>query len=169
MIFRFFVVCFFLVCGFVYIFFSKDNIDYGPINLTDQSCCVDEMILMEWSGPKAQIVWKDNKRTFYCDVKEIFYEIFNDILRNRIRHIYVQDFSGLDWDAYFDKWILAEDAVYVIDSNKKGAMNLSYVPFSNTDKAVLFMEKNGGILLKFYDINRDVFDSSYKKNMSRVS
>lgn len=167
MIYKIFFV-FLVSIFFVFKYFSfDDNSNIGPVNLTTQTCSIDEMILMEWNGPKAQILWKNNKRTFYCDVKEIFYEVLNDVSKGRIKFIYVQDFSNLSWGAYPDKWIKAEDAFFVIDSFKKGAMNLSYVPFSDKKSAELFILENSGILLKFNDINMDVFNSSYKKNMLR--
>ncbi|HIH2762641.1 MAG TPA: nitrous oxide reductase accessory protein NosL [Candidatus Azoamicus sp. MARI] len=139
---------------------NKNNI-ISPININkNHICACDSMILIDYNGPKAQIIWTDENRSYYCEVREIFYEVNDKIKSKRIKKIFVQDFSNLEWGSYTDKWIDAEQAVYVIDSNKDGAMGVTYVPFNNIDSAKNFMKENGGILLNFNQINTHVLTSS---------
>ena len=118
------------------------------------------MIIVNYNGPKAQIIWKDGKRSFYCEVREAFYEYLDKVRGKQILFFYVQDFSNIEWGSYVDKWILASDAFYVIDSKKDGAMGLTYVPFSDYAFASKFLNLYGGKIVKFCDINSDVLSSS---------
>lgn len=148
---------------------SNDKIDVSPLNLNKNHICAsDNMIIINYNGPKAQILWNDNSRSFYCEVKEAFYDNLDKIKRKNIKAFYVQDFSDLKWGSYLDKWILAKDAYYVIDSNKDGAMGITYVPFSNFDFANAFLKENGGKLIKFDDITFEVLFNSSKLLKNRL-
>lgn len=136
-----------------------DDIEPKNINKT-HICACDSMILVDYNGPKAQIIWTDKTRSYYCEVREIFYEINDKIKSKRIKKIFVQDFSNLEWGSYNDKWIEAKLAYYVIDSKKDGAMGVTYVPFSDLDAANKFIQKNEGQLLKFEQINNNILMSS---------
>jgi len=161
-IFSFFVL-FFISCT------SNTNIKIEPINLTNEhSCDCDGMVIVEYKGPKAQILWKNGKRTLYCEVKEAFFEILDDVKGKRVSAIFVQDFSNISWGSYVDKWMKAEDAYYIIDSDKDGAMGITYVPFSIIDEALEFKENNNGKLLNFKDIDIDVLFNSNELMKTRM-
>ncbi len=135
--------------------------DISAINIDKTHICAcDSMILIDYNGPKAQIVWTDKNRSYYCEVREIFYEINDTIKNKRIKKIFVQDFSNIKWGSYIDKWIEAEKAYYVVDSKKDGAMGVTYVPFSNIESAKSFMTEYGGKLLKFNQIDKHVLSLS---------
>jgi copper chaperone NosL len=158
---RFYIFIFIFVIGVALLFFDFKSEESLPVNLNKtHSCASDGMIILNYNGPKAQILWKDGTRSFYCEVKEAFYD-FLDISKNRmIKGFFVQDFSYLEWGSYFDKWILAKDAFYVIDSSKNGAMGITYVPFSKDDAAIKFFLENGGVIVKFSDIDFNVLSHS---------
>lgn len=140
---------------------KKTDKEILPININStHTCTFDSMTLIEYNGPKAQIVWKDKKRSYYCEAREIFYEITDNIKNKQIKKIFVQDFSNLEWGSYINNWIEAEKAYYVIDSTKDGAMGVTYVPFSNLDCAKNFMKKYGGKILNYKSINNDILTSS---------
>ncbi|HIH2762311.1 MAG TPA: nitrous oxide reductase accessory protein NosL, partial [Candidatus Azoamicus sp.] len=64
----------------------------SPININkNHICACDSMILIDYNGPKAQIIWKDGNRSYYCEVREIFYEINDKIKKKQIKKIFVQD------------------------------------------------------------------------------
>lgn len=140
---------------------EKNKADILPININKHHICAcDSMIILDYNGPKAQIIWKDKSRSYYCEVREIFYEINNKTKNKMINKIFVQDFSNLQWGSYIDKWIEAENAYYVIDSNKDGAMGVTYVPFSNIESAKNFIKEYEGLLLNFNQIDTNVLTLS---------
>lgn len=140
---------------------EKNKADILPININKYHICAcDSMIILDYNGPKAQIIWKDKSRSYYCEVREIFYEINNKTKNKMINKIFVQDFSNLQWGSYIDKWIEAENAYYVIDSNKDGAMGVTYVPFSNIESAKNFIKEYEGLLLNFNQIDTNVLTLS---------
>lgn len=142
--------------------FKKENINEEiPLNINkNHICACDSMIIIDYKGPKAQIIWKDKTRSYYCEVREIFYEINDKIKKKMIKKIFVQDFSNLDWGSYTDKWIEAQEAYYVIDSNKDGAMGVTYVPFSKLEDAKKFKKENKGQILKYDQITETILAKS---------
>lgn len=151
-----------IVCVFsFFLFFKSSDEDVYPVNLNKSHICAcDGMILINYNGPKAQILWKDGSRSFYCEVKEAFYDYLDSIKSKRIKAFFVQDFSYLDWGSYIDKWILAKEVVYVIDSSKDGAMGITYVPFSKLDYANKFFLLYGGKMVKFDEIDLNILSIS---------
>ncbi len=157
--FIFIFVC--LIFSFSVLFFKDSVRNIEPeILKREHSCASDGMVIIDYKGPKAQILWKNNARTFYCEVREAFFESLDFVKRKNILAVFVQDFSNVNWGSYIDLWIKAEDAFYVIDSKKDGAMGITYVPFSDYNKAILFVEKFEGKILKFEDIKLDVLLNS---------
>lgn len=131
------------------------------IDLTsDATCASDGMMLMEFEGPKAQILWKNGERSYFCEAREAFEFWTNPIERNRMDGFFVQDFGGIEWGAYPDRWIRAQDATYVIGSNKLGAMGITYVSFSKPSAASSFQLRHGGRSLLLEEITLTVFESS---------
>lgn len=166
---RFFLIFVVFVCGYYIFGYNKKNIEVAPINLTKKNVCVyDSMILIYYNGPKAQILWNDGSRSFYCEVREAFYDSLDTLKNKRIKAFFVQDFSELTWGSYTDKWVSAHNAYYVIDSNKDGAMGVTYVPFTNLTSAKKFLKSYGGILLKFSEINFDTLSVSADLLKNRV-
>lgn len=163
-------VSFFIVCFcFLFFFLKKNDLDIKSVNLNkSQMCASDAMVIIDYKGPKAQILWKNGTRSFYCEAREAFYELTNNLKSRQIKEFFVQDFSGLDWGSYIDKWILAKNSYYVIDSRKDGAMGVTYVPFSDIIFADEFLRLNGGKLLKFEEINLGVLAISNDLLKNRI-
>ncbi|QQG46859.1 MAG: nitrous oxide reductase accessory protein NosL [Candidatus Azosocius agrarius] len=155
-----YIVLFLLFISF-FVYIKKNEIDSFPVNLSNQNVCSnDGMIIVDYKGPKAQIVWKDGTISFYCDVKEAFFEWIDLVKRKRIKKFFVQDFSSVKWGSYTNNWIEAHKVVYIIDSLKYGAMGISYVPFSDIIYANLFLNKYGGVIVNFDDIIKEVLIKS---------
>jgi len=141
---RFFLLLVILFYLFVSVCFSKSVKSIFPENLDrSHSCASDGMVIIDYKGPKAQILWKNGNRTFYCEVREAFFEKFDVIKKKQIIAVFVQDFSFLEWGSYKDKWILADDAFYVIYYHCYIFKNITttmiiYHPYNNTAVNVLW-------------------------------
>jgi len=150
-----------LVITAAYFGFRSKDFEVRPINLNkNHMCAVDAMIIINYKGPKAQILWKDGTRSFYCEVREAFYESLDKVKSRQIKAFYVQDFSNLDWNSYIDKWILAQEVYYVVDSDKDGAMGLTYVPFKDLNCAKQFVDTYNGKLLTYNEIDSKTMEIS---------
>lgn len=147
--FKFIICTFILFCITLYLYKSK-VVNDNFTNITQSCECVnDGMLLLEYDGPKAQIVWRDGKFSFFCEPREAFYELHNPTVKKKIKYFLVQDFSGVPWGSYTDRWINANEAFYVINSSKNGAMGVSFVPFSNECSANAFKLIYGGKVVPF--------------------
>jgi thiamine biosynthesis lipoprotein len=131
-------------------------------------CAIDGMILRDYDGPKAQILWRDGRRTFYCEAREAFAEWSDRIRRKRILELYVQDFADRPWGNYSDHWIRAQDAVFVIESEKHGAMGSSFVSFLDPADADAFSAEHGGRQLRLLGITPDVYAVSQQIHLERL-
>ena len=160
------IFLFFLVVIF---YFINNKKEYYPIDLSSKCVCSnDGMSVVDYKGPKAQIIWNNGTRSFYCEVREAFYEWVDPLKKKNIKYFYVQDFSYMKWGSYFSNWVLASNTFYVIDSKKYGAMGISYVPFVDVIYADLFVKKYGGINVHFNDITLDVLEKSNDLTQDRV-
>ena len=143
----FLVLIFFL---FYYNQLSKKEL----FEITGKSVCSnDGMFLFDYDGPKAQIVWSNGDVSFFCEPREAFYELFNPINKKRIKCFFVQNFSNVPWGSYVDKWVLAKNTFFVIDSDKNGTMGVTYVPFVDYNSAVAFQLIYGGEILHYNEIS----------------
>lgn len=152
-----------LILTFAVIFIKniKSENTITPLNLNNTHICAnDSMIIIDYKGPKAQIIWNNKSHSYYCEVREAFYESTNTITQKNIKYFFVQDFSNVSWDSYIDKWILANKAYYVIDSDMDGAMGITYVPFSDINAARTFLNDHGGKLLHYSEINNTVLKNT---------
>ncbi|HFL8819492.1 MAG TPA: nitrous oxide reductase accessory protein NosL [Candidatus Azoamicus sp. OHIO2] len=157
----FFLILSIFIIVIIIFYDNKIEKNTTPLNLNNTHICAnDSMIILDYKGPKAQIIWKDNSRSYYCEVREAFYESTNKTRIKNIKYFFVQDFSDVEWDSYKDKWMLAQDAYYVIDSNMNGAMGLTYVPFSDINAAKKFHINYGGKLLDYNDITSTTLTDS---------
>jgi copper chaperone NosL len=139
------------------------------VDLTRQdSCAADGMILLDFPGPKAQFIWRDSRRTAYCETREAFATWLNPVERNRIRAFYVQDLSGLPWGSYVDRWIAAEKALFVIGSDQMGAMGISYPAFARREDADIFRRDHGGRILSLDEITPEVYEASQEEQIQKM-
>jgi thiamine biosynthesis lipoprotein len=131
-------------------------------------CAADGMILRDYDGPKAQILWKDGRRTFYCEAREAFALWLDRIRSKQILAFYVQDFADRPWGNYKDHWILAQDAIFVIESERQGAMGSSFVSFRDSAHADAFSAEQGGRQLRLAEITPDVYAASQQTHLERL-
>ena len=115
------------------------------------------MILTEHDGPKAQLFEKGNNTA-------IWFSAVRDALAytrlpgegQSVVAIYVHDMGkAQSWERPQNDgiWILASEAHYVIDSEKRGGMGmLEVVPFGDKEKALQFTKNFGGEVVAFADI-----------------
>ena len=126
-------------------------------------CLLDGMILMDHPGPKGQITFKSGKTEYFCDIKGLFETLYNPEFSHLIQQVWVQDFGNRKWDSFDDNWIKIENAVFVFDSNKLGAMGPTIVPFLKQEHANNFIADAGGKLVQYGEINSNVIEEYVEK------
>jgi len=148
---------------------AEDREAAAPQTLSGaEVCAADGMILRDHAGPKAQILWREGRRTFYCEAREAFAEKLDRIRSKRIVAFYVQDFADRPWASYPDHWIRAEDAVFVIGSEQRGAMGSSFVSFLDPAHADAFVAQYGGRQLRLDEFTPEVYAAAQQAHIERL-
>jgi copper chaperone NosL len=125
------------------------------------TCDLDGMLLTDYPGPKAQIYFKDEaKPAFYCDTVEMFNTLLKPEQVKPIRAVLVQDMGKADWEQPTGHWFEARTGVYVLGSKRRGSMGPTIASFLQEADARAFATKNGGKVLRFSDVTRDMVDLS---------
>jgi len=126
----------------------------------EHQCAVDGMILTAFSGPKAQMHYKDRPKDkmvdHYCETEEMFKVFLEPGISARIYEMFVQDTAKVDWEKPMGNWIKAKEAVYIGNSSKDGAMGKTFAPFSSKEDALKFQKKYGGVFLKFDELIKHI-------------
>lgn len=123
-----------------------------PVALTGESVghyC--QMELLDHAGPKGQIHLDGMPAPlFFSQVKDAIAYLHMPEQSHAVRAIYVQDMGGTaTWEAP-GGWIVAEDAIYVVGSDRMGGMGApEFVPFSTAEDAKAFAQMHGGELRDF--------------------
>ncbi|HFC53107.1 MAG TPA: nitrous oxide reductase accessory protein NosL [Gammaproteobacteria bacterium] len=121
-------------------------------------CALDGMLLLDYPGPKGQILYKDGEREFYCDTIELLSIYLRPEQQRGIRAIFTQDMGSTDWKEPRDHWIDATKAFYVRGSDLHGSMGPTFATFARREDANSFIEKHGGELLRFDQITVEMVD-----------
>ncbi len=124
----------------------------------DSMCALDGMILVDYPGPKGQIIYKDGEREFYCDTVELLSIYLRPEQKKRIQAIFTQDMGQTDWNEPHDHWIDATKAYYVQGSELHGSMGPTFATFAKKEDAESFIKQHGGKLLRFDEITVDMVD-----------
>ncbi len=120
-------------------------------------CVIDGMLLVNYPGPKAQIFYNDkDSPDFICETKPLFRIYLQPGMKTRIRAIYVQDTSQIDWKHPKGGWIDAFRAWYVVGSRLKGSMGYTYAPFTKKEDAIDFAQRYGGKVMNFESLLKEV-------------
>ena len=123
------------------------------------------MILVDHRGPKAQIHLESRDAPlWFSQVRDAVAFTLSPEEPNDIAAIHVTDMARADgWDQP-QTWMPAEEAVYVIDSERRGGMGaLETVPFSERVAAEAFAAEHGGELMSWDEITEDyIFERSIK-------
>lgn len=122
----------------------------------DTACALDGMILKDYPGPKAQILYAEGKPDFFCDLMELFRVLLMPEQKRQISALYVQDMGKTDWAQPVGHWIDAKKAFYVVGSKKAGSMGPTFGTFGNEQDAHTFMQQEGGRILSFDQITPDM-------------
>lgn len=128
---------------------------------TATTCDLDGMLLADFPGPKAQIHFKgETKPSFYCDTVEMFNTLLKPEQVKAIRAVLVQDMGKADWEQPRGNWFDARTGIYVLGSKRRGSMGPTVASFSQEADARAFVAKNGGRVLRFAEVTRDMVDLS---------
>lgn len=136
---------------------SEPEVTGGPQLLTRQAVSVvDGMILLDYPGPKGQILKKNGSTDYFCDLPEFINAIQDAERTHGHARAYVQAFDGREWGSYPDGWVEASRPVYVIGSDRMGAMGPTLVPFLDMDAAKAFTAKHGGRIVRLAELTPEV-------------
>lgn len=118
------------------------------------------MIVADHPGPKAQVHERGNPQPlWFSSVRDAFVYLALAGEAQRPSAVYVHDMGrATNWDSPPDDgaWVPAKDAVYVINSRRRGGMGArETVPFSVQEHAVAFVDRFGGEIVAFDQIPRD--------------
>ncbi len=122
------------------------------------ACALCGMIIMDYPGPKAEIIYRDGRVDKFCSVQEMISLYLQPDRPRGIRAIYVTDMSGRKWKSP-GRWIDAEDAFYVYGARVAGAMGNELVPFSDRASAERFIDSHGGRIVRFKEITLEMLEA----------
>lgn len=122
----------------------------------DTTCSLDGMTLMDYPGPKAQILYEQGAPDFFCDTIELFATVLRPEQQKRVRAIFVQDMAQADWNNPTGHWIDARTAFYVVGSKQHGSMGPTIGSFAREQDAQAFVAKEGGRVLRFEQVTPDM-------------
>lgn len=125
---------------------------------SDTACALDGMVLKDYPGPKAQIHYKEGAPEFFCDLMELFATLHSPEQKRPVAGLFVQDMGKASWEKPEGHWIDARVALYVVGSRKAGSMGPTYGSFATQQDADAFAQKEGGKVLKFEQITREMVD-----------
>lgn len=164
MIKRFLFLCFSLILGLGLIACSEQPTEVevpiamqAPDDATGYYC---GMLLPEHEGPKGQIHLASREQPIW------FTSVHDTIVFTRlpeeprdITAAYVHDMGqGNDWDNPRDLWVDAQDAWFVIGSERRGGMGMpEAVPFSLAEDAEAFVNEYGGEIVRLDEIPDEYF------------
>jgi copper chaperone NosL len=140
---------------------GEDPVAPTPVSMTREAVgyyC--NMIIVDHPGPKAQIFEEGVATPFwFSSVRDaVFYNTLPGEGTNIVA-AYVQDSAAiLDWNnpPADGPWIAISDAIYVINSSRKGGMGANEtVPFTTREGAENFRTEFGGEIVAFSEIPAD--------------
>lgn len=106
------------------------------------------MLLAEHAGPKGQILLASaDQPVWFTSVRDTFTFLALPEEPKDVAAVYVSDMGKApSWDKPGDSnWILADDAIYVIESDQSGGMGgAEAIPFGDESAAKSFIAEHGG-------------------------
>ncbi len=115
----------------------------------DTACALDGMVLKDFPGPKAQVLYAEGKPDFYCDLMELFAMVLAPEQKRAVAGVFVQDMGKADWASPSGHWIAAKTALYVVGSRKAGSMGATFASFADKLDAAAFVKAEGGTIVPF--------------------
>ena len=129
----------------------------GPIAMTEEAVghyC--QMIVLEHAGPKAQVhIAGISAPIWFSQVRDAF--VFDRLPEEtaEVVAIYVHDMgAAASWEEPGnDNWVASHEAVYVIESERRGGMGApEFVPFAERAAAEGFVAVFGGRIIAYAEI-----------------
>ena len=119
------------------------------------------MLLADYPGPKAQVLYADAPApVFFCDTVELFSTLLRPEQIRVVTAAWVQDMGRADWEQPRGHWIEARSAFYVRGSRRHGSMGPTLASFSLEAEARRFAAEHGGTVLRFDEIKPEMVDLS---------
>jgi copper chaperone NosL len=119
-------------------------------------CSLDGMILADYPGPKAQIVYERGDPDFFCDTVEMFSIFLKPEQQRAVRGVFVQDMAQADWSRPTGHWIDAKAAFYVAGSKARGSMGPTIASFAREQDARAFAGREGGRVYRFEQVTPEM-------------
>lgn len=117
------------------------------------------MVVANHPGPKGQIWLADRDAPlWFPSVRDTIAYLMIPERDSRVVAVYVNDMGRAgDWDApATGAWVLAEEARFVLDSDRRGGMGLpEAVPFGTQDDAEAFVADHGGRIVDLAGVTPD--------------
>lgn len=111
---------------------EKAEISLDPVAIhSGDECHVCGMVILEWPGPKAESINKQNGETLkFCSTTDLFAWWLQPENKTLQAQIYVHDMARAHWDDPEDDYLVeARDAWYVTGTDLIGAMGPTLVSF----------------------------------------
>lgn len=132
-------------------------VDFGP----STACELDGMLLAEYPGPKAQILFAGaSGPEFFCDTVEMFNTLLRPEQVRAVKGAWVQDMAQADWELPRGHWTDARSAFYVRGSRRHGSMGPTLASFAQQADAERFAAQHGGSVLRYADVTPEMVDLS---------
>lgn len=152
-----------------------------PTSLDDNQTCDVCGMLIEGAGkygPNGQVFFDgdhlrdDDGPAHYDSVREMYVDIFTQHRRNiEAVAVFVTDYSAFDYDVEERRgdsyitgsldaktFVSADDVVFVVGSDVRGAMGEELLPFSERGDATHFVEAHGGRIVEAGDVTAELVD-----------
>ena len=121
-------------------------------------CHLCGMVINQFPGPKGELFEKGKQSVRkFCSTVDLFsYVLQPDIIHN-INKILVHDMTKSAWNNTQETALIdAKDAWFVAGHDKPGAMGPTIASFKTRTAADNFITEQGGVALKFSDINANL-------------
>lgn len=129
----------------------------SPLEISsDSACSLDGMLLADFPGPKAQLLYEQGEPDFFCDTIEMFSIYLRPEQQRRVSGAFVQDMAKADWQNPVGYWTDARSAFYVAGSKRRGPMGPTLASFAQEADAQAFATQEGGKVYRFDQITSDM-------------
>lgn len=135
---------------------EKAEISLDPVAIhSSDECHVCGMVILEWPGPKAESINKQNGETLkFCSTTDLFAWWLQPENKTLQAQIYVHDMARAHWDDPEDDYLVeARDAWYVTGTDLIGAMGPTLVSFRERADAEQMVAERGGRVLSFAEVD----------------
>ena len=169
---------FFLILIIVFLASCSKDAGTKPIPVEfnrGHACHVCGMIIVDFTGSKAQVHYKNKKYDSFCSTLDMFLFYLQPDRPGNIAAIYVNDMgkglhppsepspditkrgaAGEIKSPPHSNWIDAEKAFYIYGGDIMGSMGEALVPLSDTKDAEVYIKKHGGRIIRFNDVTMDM-------------